>query len=75
MATGILEATYTHSKNLACFVCSYKALTEILAHVQSKRHQYQSFISAFLAGYLIFGKYNKVNEQVRLYFYDSLVNT
>lgn len=61
---GILEATYTHSKNLASFVFLYKALTAFMRYVESKKMEYHSFIAAFVGGYLVFGKYNKVNEQV-----------
>ena len=31
---------------------------------ESKSNQLHNFMSAFCAGYVIFGKYNKVNEQV-----------
>lgn len=64
MAKGILEATFTHSKNLACFVFVYKTLTNLMAWFETHEKQYQSFIAAFIGGYLVFGKYNKVNEQV-----------
>lgn len=64
MAKGILEATFTHSKNLACFVFVYKTLTNLMAWFETHEKQYQSFIAAFIGGYFVFGKYNKVNEQV-----------
>ncbi|KAJ8298893.1 hypothetical protein KUTeg_022953 [Tegillarca granosa] len=64
MAKGIAEATYTHSRNLAMFVFAYKSLTNMLSWIQSDKQQYQSFVAAFCAGYFIFGKYNKVNEQL-----------
>lgn len=64
MAKGILEATFTHSKNLACFVFVYKILTNLMAWFETHEKQYQSFIAAFIGGYFVFGKYNKVNEQV-----------
>lgn len=60
----ILEATYTHSRNLALFVFGYKGLTTILAWLQAEKLQAHSFMAAFVTGYLVFGRYNKVNEQV-----------
>lgn len=70
---SILEATYTHSKNLGLFVFSYKALTQLLEMTQGKRVQPHSFIAAFCAGYLIFGRYNKVNEQINLYLLSRIL--
>lgn len=64
MTQGILEATFTHSKNLACFVFAYKTLTSLMAWLETHEKQYQSFIAAFIGGYIVFGRYNKVNEQV-----------
>ena len=63
---AILEATFTHSKNLALFVLLYKSLTSLMASLQSQPYQFHSFVAAFLGGYLVFGRYNKVNEQVIL---------
>ncbi|ELU14544.1 hypothetical protein CAPTEDRAFT_114139 [Capitella teleta] len=64
---AILEATYTHAKNLATFVFTYKTLTALLCEIESKPREYHSFIAAFIGGYLVFGKYNKINEQINLY--------
>ncbi|XP_050407845.1 peroxisomal membrane protein 4 [Patella vulgata] len=69
----ILQATYTHSKNLGLFVLSYKTLTTIMQYVQTQKYQPQSFIAAFCAGYLIFGRYNKVNEQINLYLLSRII--
>ena len=63
---AILEATFTHSKNLAVFVFIYKSLTNLMAHLLSEKSQWHSFVAAFLGGYVVFGKYNKVNEQVSI---------
>jgi len=35
-----------------------------MQYIQTDKSQFHSFIAAFLGGYLVFGKYNKVNEQV-----------
>lgn len=66
MARGILEATFTHSKNLAMFVFLYKSLTSLMSWLQSEKVEFHSFMAAFVGGYLVFGRYNKVNEQVSL---------
>lgn len=63
-AKAILDATFTHSKNLAAFVFLYKSLTNLMLYIQTERSQFHSFIAAFIGGYFVFGKYNKVNEQV-----------
>lgn len=64
-AKAIFDATFTHSKNLAAFVFLYKSLTNLMHYVQTEKSQLHSFIAAFIGGYLVFGKYNKVNEQVK----------
>ncbi|KAK3597609.1 hypothetical protein CHS0354_030155 [Potamilus streckersoni] len=69
----IFEATFTHSKNLAMFVFIYKSLTSLMEQIQSKKEQYHPFVAAFLGGYLIFGKYNKVNEQINLYVFSRVL--
>lgn len=62
---AVLKATYTHSRNLACFVFTYKSLCALQSHVQGETHQMHSFLAAFLGGLLVFGKNNNVNSQVR----------
>ncbi|KAL3842191.1 hypothetical protein ACJMK2_020233 [Sinanodonta woodiana] len=69
----IIEATFTHSKNLALFVFIYKSLMSLMEQIQFKREQYHPFLAAFLGGYLIFGKYNKVNEQINLYVFSRVL--
>ncbi|XP_013413826.1 peroxisomal membrane protein 4-like [Lingula anatina] len=70
---AILEATFTHSKNLASFVFGYKTITTLLRWLQSEQLQYHSFIAAFVTGYFVFGKYNKVNEQINLYLLSRIL--
>ena len=43
-----------------------------MAHLLSEKSQWHSFVAAFLGGYVVFGKYNKVNEQVSIYFLNAL---
>ncbi|KAK0043992.1 peroxisomal membrane protein 4 [Biomphalaria pfeifferi] len=70
---AIFEATYTHSRNLALFVFAFKGLTSTLSWGESKSHQLHAFLSAFCAGFVIFGKYNKVNEQINLYLMSRVI--
>ncbi|XP_040837559.1 peroxisomal membrane protein 4 [Ochotona curzoniae] len=63
----ILQATYTHSRNLAYFVFAYKALCSLQSHVQGKTHQLHPFLAAFIGGYLIFGENNNINSQINMY--------
>ena len=67
-AEAIFDATYTHSSNLASFVLAYKALSLLLREIDGKVQQYHAFVAAFVGGFLIFGRYNKVNEQVSILF-------
>ncbi|BFZ04899.1 hypothetical protein BsWGS_07938 [Bradybaena similaris] len=70
---AILEATYIHSRNLALFVFAYKGLTSGLIWGDSKSNQLHAFLSAFCAGFVIFGKYNRVNEQINLYLMSRII--
>ncbi|XP_067655128.1 peroxisomal membrane protein 4-like [Haliotis asinina] len=70
---SILEATYTHSRNLGLFVLGYKTLTTGMKWVETQKSQHHSFISAFIIGYLVFGRYNKVNEQINLYLLSRIL--
>ncbi|KAK2147314.1 hypothetical protein LSH36_560g00004 [Paralvinella palmiformis] len=72
-ARTILRATYTHSKNLASFVILYKGLRLMFIKFDGKPAEYHSFISALIGGYLIWGKYNKVNEQINLYLLSRIL--
>jgi peroxisomal membrane protein 4 len=61
---SILKATWLHSKNLGLFVFLYKLIYLLLKRVDNKEREYHTFIAGFLAGYLIFGKFNEINRQV-----------
>uniref|UniRef100_A0A7N5JN56 Peroxisomal membrane protein 4 n=1 Tax=Ailuropoda melanoleuca TaxID=9646 RepID=A0A7N5JN56_AILME len=62
---AILQATYTHSRNLACFVFTYKGLCALQAHVQGETYQVHSFLAAFIGGLLVFGGNSNINSQVK----------
>lgn len=64
---AILKATYTHSRNLACFVFTYKSLQALQSHVQGETHQMHSFLAAFIGGLLVFGENNNINSQINMY--------
>ncbi|XP_008853277.1 peroxisomal membrane protein 4 [Nannospalax galili] len=64
---AILKATYTHSKNLACFVFAYKSLCALQSQVQGETYQMHSFLAAFIGGFLLFGKNSNINSQINMY--------
>lgn len=72
-ANGIYNATFTHASNLAKFVFLYKTLTKLLAHIFNGRSQWHSFSAAFITGYIVFGQFNKVNEQINLYLLSRIL--
>lgn len=48
---AIAQATYTHSRNLACFVFTYKGLQALQQHLQGKQLQSHSFLAACVGGW------------------------
>ena len=60
----ILENTYHHARNLGSFVLVYKTLMTVLKKAFGP-HKVHAFIAAFLGGWLVFGKNNNINMQVR----------
>lgn len=72
-AYGIYNATHIHATNLAKFVFLYKSLTKLLAHIFKGNSQWHSFVAAFIGGYIVFGQFNKVNEQINLYLLSRIL--
>lgn len=68
MARSILDLTFQHSRNLAFFVTIYKTLMYVSRKLKGKEHNYDSFVSGAIGGYLIFGNDTSVNNQVRTLF-------
>ncbi|KAM6147711.1 peroxisomal membrane protein 4 isoform 1-T1 [Erethizon dorsatum] len=64
---AVLQATYTHSWNLARFVLTYKGLCALQAHLQGQTHQVHSALAACLGGMLVFGENNNLNSQINMY--------
>ncbi|CAI9740019.1 Hypothetical predicted protein [Octopus vulgaris] len=64
---GILEATYTHAKSLALFNVIHKVILQIFEWFGKKKKPSHIFCASVIAGYCVFGRYNKVNEQINLY--------
>ncbi|KAK2488584.1 hypothetical protein MC885_015936 [Smutsia gigantea] len=69
----ILRATYIHSKNLACFVFTYKGLCALQSHVQGKTYPVHSFLAAFIGGLLVFSDNNNVNSQINMYLLSRVI--
>lgn len=65
---AILKATYTHSRNLACFVFTYKGLRALQHSLHGKSLQAHSFLAACVGGWLIFGDNNHINSQVQSFW-------
>ena len=61
---AIAKATYTHSRNLAYFVFTYKGLQALQEKLQGKSLQSHSFLAACVGGWLVFGENNNINSQV-----------
>lgn len=61
---AIVRATYTHSRNLAYFVFTYKGLLALQSRMQGKKIPFHSFLAACIGGWLVFGENNNINSQV-----------
>ncbi|XP_007435790.1 peroxisomal membrane protein 4 [Python bivittatus] len=70
---AIVQATYIHSKNLACFVFTYKGLMAVQSRMQGKKIPFQSFLAACIAGWLLFGENNNINSQINMYLLSRIL--
>ncbi|CAH2292665.1 peroxisomal membrane 4 [Pelobates cultripes] len=64
---AILQATFTHSRNLAYFVFTYKGLLATQEKLHGSRWQFHSFLAAMVGGWLVFGDNNHINSQINMY--------
>ncbi|XP_030068273.1 peroxisomal membrane protein 4 [Microcaecilia unicolor] len=70
---AIAQATYTHSRNLACFVFTYKGLLALQTYLQGHQLQAHSFLAACVSGWLIFGENNNINSQINMYLLSRIL--
>ena len=63
----ILSLTYRHARNLALLATFYKLSTMMSDKMMGGSNQLVTFLSAFAAGYFVFGTNNKLNMQVSVY--------
>ncbi|XP_016344735.1 peroxisomal membrane protein 4 [Sinocyclocheilus anshuiensis] len=70
---AIAQATYTHSRNLACFVFTYKGLQALQQRLQGRPLQSHSFLAACVGGWLVFGENNNINSQINMYLLSRIL--
>ncbi|KAK0151484.1 Peroxisomal membrane protein 4 [Merluccius polli] len=70
---AIAKATYTHSRNLAYFVLTYKGLQALQERLQGKSLQSHSFLAACIGGWLVFGENNNINSQINMYLLSRIL--
>ncbi|XP_015678706.1 peroxisomal membrane protein 4 [Protobothrops mucrosquamatus] len=70
---AILQATYLHSRTLACFVFTYKGLMAMQSRIQGTKVPFQSFLAAFIGGWLLFGENNNINSQINMYLLSRIL--
>ena len=62
----ILSLTYQHARNLALLATFYKLSTMISEKMLGHTSRLVTFLSAFAAGYFVFGNNDKLNMQVSI---------
>ncbi|XP_020669882.2 peroxisomal membrane protein 4 [Pogona vitticeps] len=70
---AIIRATYTHSRNLAYFVFTYKGLMAFQSRMQGKKIPVHSFLAACIGGWLVFGENNNINSQINMYLLSRIL--
>ncbi|CAI5778058.1 peroxisomal membrane protein 4 isoform X2 [Podarcis muralis] len=70
---AIVRATYTHSRNLAYFVFTYKGLLALQSRMQGKKIPFHSFLAACIGGWLVFGENNNINSQINMYLLSRIL--
>ncbi|XP_060628326.1 peroxisomal membrane protein 4 [Anolis sagrei] len=70
---AIFWATYTHSRNLAYFVFTYKGLMALQLRMQGKKIPVHSFLAACVGGWLVFGENNNINSQINMYLLSRIL--
>ncbi|XP_039623303.1 peroxisomal membrane protein 4 [Polypterus senegalus] len=70
---AIIQATYTHSRNLACFVFIYKGLVALQRWLQKRTLQSHSFLAGCVGGWIVFGDNNHINSQINMYLLSRII--
>lgn len=71
--TGVLKATWEHSKNLGIYVGIYKAILCLLRNVMNKNALWHHAMAGAIGGVTVFGKETPVNTQINLYVASRVV--
>ncbi|KAM5135838.1 peroxisomal membrane protein 4-like [Mantella aurantiaca] len=64
---AIFQATFTHSRNLAYFVFTYKSILTAQEKIHGSKWQFHSFLAACVGGWVVFGENNTINSQINMY--------
>lgn len=75
MIMGILRATYQHARNLGQFTFLYKMGCLLFRRMFDLKTNvpWQTFMSAFVAGKLVFGENNPINMQINMYLLSRII--
>jgi len=69
----IIQATFTHSRNLAIYVAIYKSLVCIMRHLRQKESPLNTLTAGFIGGLIIFGTDSPVNSQINMYILSRII--
>jgi hypothetical protein len=61
-----LGQTNDYEIGICCFSANLPALIYIYIYKEQEQRLVGLFVAAFVGGYIVFGRYNKVNEQVSM---------
>lgn len=70
---GILKATFTHARNLSCFVAVFKGVMMLMSHLRNTEDGLNTVVAGFIGGGIIFGGNNPINSQINMYIMSRVV--
>lgn len=70
---AIFEATYTHARNLGCYVAAFKFIREVLRHMRNKEDHWNTTIAGFIAGGFMFGHNDPITSQINMYVMSRVI--
>ncbi len=70
---AILEATYTHARNLGFYAAAFKLFRELLRHFRNHEDHWNTTIAGFIAGGLMFGTNDPVSSQINMYVMSRVI--